>query len=594
MLSRVQSSRARSGGVLVAVAVACCLPSTANAVDVNGSARLFTGTTTVDDNDTDIGEQQYQVSMSQHFGPWLNVQLFYRGRKDTTSTETQEFERRNSTPQIVVTYTRQFFSARLDYSDRRNRGTNPSANVDIAAAIGIFEFRPRKGPRYVVQLRDETNVADQQIFGRDTHSQLGSFEAVYVQGRFDGAASYSISELENNITGLVLDQKRALLRAAYGNDFLNNKLSFSSDVWLSRIEQIEEIPSGTFLAQPVPTVQGLAQVDTTPALGPLDPAPQLIDGDVTTPVSPPIDIGGANTFRNVGVDLGVTNRVTRLELTVNGVSGPSVLWDVYHSPDNDNWRSVLPIAVEWDPALLRYTVVIPETTDRYFKLVNVSPNLVATVLVTELRALLDVEGIGRSESDSTTYRLGATVGYRPTPRFRTNLALAASNERALFGGRVSQEVRNASVNAGLQWDVTRTMKANFAFLISQFEQELAPVLSRTETRYSAGLGWKPFPGLTGALDVLHQDESDLGDPIRTTNNLRGRLETRFYNDLELRSELQLSDVDDHAGGFTQQIIRWAETLRVSDRRRNWTLDGGTDGHLVRFGRGSSPCRGGSI
>ena len=84
---------------------------------------------------------------------------------------------------------------------------------------------------------------------------------------------------------------------------------------------------------------GLFAVDALPDLSTLEPAPDLSNGDFITPArsgilpgSPIIEIGGANTFRNLGLDLGVNRQVTRLEITVNAVSGPGVVWAVWQSP----------------------------------------------------------------------------------------------------------------------------------------------------------------------------------------------------------------------------------------------------------------------
>ena len=40
--------------------------------------------------------------------------------------------------------------------------------------------------------------------------------------------------------------------------------------------------------------------------------------------------------------------VSRLEVTVDGLSDPGLLWDVYHGPDNDNWTLTQPLSIEWE------------------------------------------------------------------------------------------------------------------------------------------------------------------------------------------------------------------------------------------------------
>ena len=69
-------------------------------------------------------------------------------------------------------------------------------------------------------------------------------------------------------------------------------------------------------------------------------SPTLIDGELAVPAAGPIAIGGANTFRNVGLDLGVTQPVSRLEISVDTVSDPGLVWRVFRSRDNLVWDEV--------------------------------------------------------------------------------------------------------------------------------------------------------------------------------------------------------------------------------------------------------------
>ena len=51
-----------------------------------------------------------------------------------------------------------------------------------------------------------------------------------------------------------------------------------------------------------------------------------------------------------------------------------MLWQVYHSSDNLNWFRVEQVVSFWDAGFLHYRIQFPETTDRYFKAVNVTAN----------------------------------------------------------------------------------------------------------------------------------------------------------------------------------------------------------------------------
>ncbi len=87
------------------------------------------------------------------------------------------------------------------------------------------------------------------------------------------------------------------------------------------VRQTQEAATGAAVALPVPVAQGLFAIDATPSLGELEPTSAFIDGDTTSPAAPGIEIGGANTFRNIGVDLGISRPVSELEISVQGPSG---------------------------------------------------------------------------------------------------------------------------------------------------------------------------------------------------------------------------------------------------------------------------------
>jgi hypothetical protein len=490
-----------------------------------------------------------------------------------TSTDQLDFERRADQPEVFLNYSRSTFSMTLSYFDRSNTGTNPRDNFDSTLATLIAEWRPKHGPRYQIQFRDGSNVADPQLFSRDTDSTDFQFDAVYTQPKWSARGSWISSEIDNNVTGFVLDQDRLLIRGNYSNGFFDDRLSFWVEGWLSEVKQTQVTPSGSMLAQPVPAVQGLFALDPTPIIGSLEPSPGLIDGDTETPVVPRIEIGGSNQSRNIGVDLGVTNRVTRLEITVDTLSDPTLVWEVYQSPDNFNWRLVGGVASAFDEAFLRYTLVVPETVDRYFKAVNVSPNALTNVGVTEIRALLDVAQLGRDEAKSSTYRVDARTHIHPIRRLRGSVFLFASNDVDIADGRVSQEINEFSVNLPFQYEISRTLLLTFGYLLNSFEQNLTPVLSRTERRYGTGLQWTPIPNVRGRFNLDRRDESDQGRLIRRTDSARAIALLQIFPDLQLNSELIVSEVDDFANRFTQRVFRWIETVE-SRPASTWRIGGG--------------------
>jgi len=559
-------------GLAVALGFLAVGPSV-EAARIDGNVRLFTGFTELGDLETNVTEQRAQVSLTQPIGPWLNLGVHYRHTLNRTSTDQADFERRADQPEAFLTYSRSTFTMRLSYFDRSNSGTNPRDNFDSTLATVIAEWRPKHGPRYQIQYRDGSNVADPQLFSRDTDSTDFQFDAVYAKSNWSARGSWITSKIDNNVTGFVLDQDRLLFRSNYSNGFFDDRLSFWVEGWLSEVRQTQVAPTGSMLAQPVPAVQGLYVLDPTPIIGSLEPSPGLIDGDTQTPVVPRIEIGGSNLFRNIGVDLGVTNRVTRLEITVDTLSDPSLVWELYQSPDNFNWRLVGAVSNTFDEAFLRYTLVFPETVDRYFKAVNVSPNVLTNVAVTEIRALLDVAQLGRDEAKSSTYRVDARTHIRPSRRLRGSVLLFASNDVDIAAGRVSQEINEFSVNLPFQYEISRTLMLTFGYLLNSFEQNLTPVLSRTERRYSTGLQWTPIPNVRGRFNLDRREESDQGRLIRRTDSARAVAMLQIFPDMHLNSELIVSEVDDFANRFTQRVLRWIESLETRPTQ-TWRVGGG--------------------
>ena len=259
-------------------------------------------------------------------------------------------------------------------------------------AEGIFATSPgplQKGPAFRLHLPRREKPRRRRPVGRDNNSQYFTGEIFYNRQWGSVATSTSGAIWTARPPASTRIQNRHEVRANVAKPLLDNRvrLNFSTS-WPGSTAQPTR--AGTGIVEIVPARQGLFVVDTTPEIGELDPAPDLINGDFETPAAPGIEIGGANTFRNIGLDLGLTTQVTRLEITRGHHLRPE--------------RDLAGLPQPGQPGLDRGSAarspystrsscatpfVFPETTDRYFKAVNVSANAVPQVLVTEVRALLD-------------------------------------------------------------------------------------------------------------------------------------------------------------------------------------------------------------
>lgn len=544
---------------------------TAVAGEVSGSARLSAGSTDSTGVEEDQVDQRYTVNFDQPVTSYLRFGLSYRHTSfRSLSDEVADFDRSSDEPGASIAYSRANIGATVSYHERRTRGSGPTDEFELTSLLANLTWRPDRGPTYALRYRDESNVADVGVFGRDVQSRFLNFDALYQAGRWQTRYGYETAEIENNTNSFGFDQSQHRLEFLYDDRFWDDRVFVSTDARVARIEQDETVTTGTVLAEPVPAIAGLYAVDTTPEIGPLDPAFGLIDGDQTTPASPLIDIGAGNTFRNIGLDLGVTRRLSRVEIAVDGISDPGLVWDVWGSTDNLIWTVVPGVMTGWDGALLRYTLSFPESTQRYVKAVNISVNSQATVLVTELRALLDVDQLGRSGRASTTYRVNGNLTFLPNERVRGRFSLGLANEQSLALGISTREYNEVSYNAQVGVDLRDDVELRIGYRFVHFVEELEPRLVRDEMEYSAALDWTPLPTADASFIVSRRDERDAAMLIRSTDTIRLRSRLQIYEDLSVVSEVVYSDSEDPFAGFRQSAWRWLEIVEARPTT-NWSL-----------------------
>jgi hypothetical protein len=551
------------------------------AVEISGSARVYGGTTTTEDGDSedqDLLNQLYQFNATQVLFPYLRLELTYRGTRFDNDTADLELFRKTQEPSIRLTYGPPQFTAVLQHSVRENRATNELQDVDITSSQATMSWTPTWGPIFSLRGRQDKNVAAAvSVFGRDTETRSVDLDVLYDRARWQARYKYQIFDVDNLDTGLTLDQTRHELRGTFSDRYWNDQISFFVDGLFSTTDQEEFFPAGTTVGEPVPARAGLYAVDTTPDLGSLTPAPDLIDTDRRTPAresalpgAPPIQIGGANTDRNLGLDLGFTRPVTRLEITVDAVSGPAVLWRVFQSNDNFTWEEVFGVTSRFDQAFLRYTLLFPETTNRYFKAINITPNSQADVKATELRALLDVTTLSRSEAESLRASTGVTIG--PIEGVTGMFSFFYDSDQDFVGGLVGRETRTFTYDALLRVELSESSALTFSYRLGDFEQEQLPQVFRTEDLFSAAYDWTPLPTVDAVVRASRRIEKERGALVRQTDSIQARARTDLLPALRLISEVIYNDIDDPFSGFQQQSFRLQEMLE-SQVTQTWGLTG---------------------
>ncbi|MGB5161480.1 MAG: hypothetical protein WBO69_02725 [Thermoanaerobaculia bacterium] len=556
-------------------------PQLALALDFNATAIVYWTSVDTLATDSDNLEQKYSLRLTEELAPFLKLQAGYRYYDYTSQfSGLPEASRTRQNPRFQLLYDRPSLSAYLGAERRTSQGTFESEDFQSDALFGGFSWRATRGLTLSGQARDSKNEADVSALGRDGHQRTYLFDATYRRKRWSAGYSFNRNDLEKESTDFASLQDVHRLRLAGSRGFFDERLRLGFSGSAGRIESQSRTSGDDDLAEPIPAVQGLYAIDTSPEVGELEPAPGLIDGDRFTPSPPIIDIGGGNAFRNLGIDVGAILPVSRLEVSVDRPSGPAVLWQVFQSADNLIWERVAGESAEFDAGRQLYRVSFPETNQRFFKVVNISPNVVPVVLVTEIAAFrdLDIEP-GESTQDSTLYRGDVSLGLRPSRRVTARFNLGGSNDETVTAGIVRRDFneRHASGSVGVR--LTSDLELSGGYRYSDSENRTAGGLFRTTETIDAALRWVPLPTLDAVLSASRRDQAEKELLLQTVDAIRLRVFTALLPDLDLTSTLSYSELTDPTGDQDRNTWSWREDLRSRPTQR-WTLDGALGYSLI--------------
>lgn len=559
--------------VLVVLAlVSACPASPARAVEVNGSFRAWIGETDAAGLENDEEDLAFRLALTQDLSPWLTLFGSYRSTGYRTTFQlAPDFERTSEQPEIGLAYDRSRLNARLVFSDRAIRTTDEALNLDIQTFLASLDWRPSRGPRLGFRYQDSTSTTDAVLVGRDTDSRSFNLGADYSKANWSARYSFDLTEIENNSTGLRLEQTRHEVRAGYFESLLDDRWSFSLDARYADVRQTQDAATGVAVALPVAVTQGLFAIDATPSLGALESAPSLIDGDRTLAAAPGIEIGGANTFRNIGVDLGISRPVSELEISVDAPSGP-VVWQVWQSPDNSSWFQLGGVTSVFDAGLLRYTVRFPETNARFVKAVNVSVNPVLEAAVTEVRALRATTQLERSEGDGSEYWLRFQTSLRPTDRIELSVGANLRRDQDLVATDLRRDYDERGLSAQLRSDLSDTLELRIGYRVTELEESVQPVLERREEVATVALDWRPVEAVGVLLTAQEREGTDGSTLLTTGDSLTLQAVTEIFPDLVLNSTLGVADTVDTLFDFTQETRYVVESFEARPNDR-WLLSG---------------------
>jgi len=264
---------------------------------------------------------------------------------------------------------------------------------------------------------------------------------------------------------------------------------------------VSEVGGGSGLLEFANPLTGLYAFNDNPIIGQLEARNGLIDGDVSSPVVPEIDIGGSGTHHNMGADFGSPETLEGIYIYTNRPSGNLVVWEVYGSEDNFTWDPVTPVvSQEFNLIVNRYELSFPATRHRYFKAVNLGTNEIAHVNITELRFLRPVitdEKTTRTSSNSSFHSFDGTAMLPINELWRTSLdmSLYVEEHHGRSGDRDRQQL-------GWQLDYDPSGEVSHSLRLGSYRQNDNNG-TREDYEATAGysLGWKPLAGLRGTFSL---------------------------------------------------------------------------------------------
>ncbi|RJP77758.1 MAG: hypothetical protein C4524_07660 [Candidatus Zixiibacteriota bacterium] len=434
-------------GIYIAAALtllACMAGETRALENFGGSLRLIGSSQSSPAADLRSFDQQYQVHYSRHLLPLLlaNVAVSYHDLQTFPAQGDRNWHGEFQ-PSADLSWTSPFFTAGANYRYRETRDLVAVNNSLNRGAGAYLRTRFTDLPQANVTFDWNRYVSHSGFMPLDSEERRLQAGLQYARRVVNLRYTYSHRDFENRVDGSRQVHQQHIVRTDYSDNFINQRLRLAGSYLFSYNLREESSSQSALPLSLIPALQGLYALDNSPGLGELDTLAALVDDNLNQVTIPPVDIGGANIYQNLGLNLGLPRPVDHLFIYTDRQSDPAVAWTVYTSDNNLDWTvHGEGVSQLYNVAAQRYEIAFAAVTARYLKVVNTGINEEPQVFVTEMQALLSSEALGTLPGESANHRATVSTSYQvnSTVRLGADAVLGSLVENS-----TGQERRDASV-----------------------------------------------------------------------------------------------------------------------------------------------------
>ena len=555
---------------------------------LGGYIDLSGNRTDIDGLRREVFRQEYDLQFNHSLVPFMRVRAsmwYYKFDQDvdlSLSTFQEEYQ-----PQAELIWSHPVFNFTTSAYRRRAKASVLTGNITTDSFLASFKTRNQRYPLLGLRYDWQHSFDNISGFERDVHDERLQLTAEYLKENNDLYYTFNHRNNENVVSNVETTRRDHRARWRHSQHRLDEgRLDLQFNYIFSYAEQYDRLLAGNTILEQVPLAAGLYARDESPDLGVLAPVPGLIDGILTAPTIPPIDIGGASSGQNIGVDLGFERPVTALYLYTDRLSSIQPLWRIFISNDNLNWTPwTFSGPEEFNAALSRYEFAFPGVITRYVKLVKDGINEIVDVMVTEVEALQLIEDVNERARIGRAHYADGRLGYAFTDRLRAAIDGSAGYDSG--GGPIGDRSNVDYTLRGI-WDMSRVFTHQLQW--SQSFTNLAVGDDQRSDIATYSLLYEPHETISSSFGAssrwTYLDEFKDAENRNAFLDISGRLVPRLnlsvggsVSRVESFLASKINDVATVRGSFDGNVARWLD-LGFSYSYQDYTGEPEVD-HRIR-------------